>query len=55
MVGEKEGNIQVASYVSGLYNCREVPLSKQGIKEQYQFGEECPMSNFGHFEFEVSL
>lgn len=28
MVGEKEGGVQVASYVSGLYNCMEVPLTK---------------------------
>lgn len=55
IVGEKEGGIQVVSYVSGLYNCIEVPSPKQGIKEGEQFGGEYPKSNFGHFEFEVSL
>lgn len=30
MAGEKEGDIQVASDVSGFYSCMKVPLAKLG-------------------------
>lgn len=55
MVGEQEGGIQVASYVSGLYNSIEVPLSIPGIKEEHLLRGEYPMFNFSNFELEMSL